>query len=61
MKACVLQAPAKVESNPLQYEDVPAPEPGEGELLVRVATAEQQRELARTAGDSAVAAAQAAR
>src|SRR5207253_8052033 len=36
MKACVLQAPAKVESNPLQYEDVPAPEPGEGELLVRV-------------------------
>jgi hypothetical protein len=30
------------------------------ELLVRVATAEQQRELARTAGDSAVAAAQAA-
>jgi hypothetical protein len=29
------------------------------ELLVRVATAEQQRELARTAGDSAVAAAQA--
>src|SRR5947209_13264334 len=36
MKTCVLQAPAKVESNPLQYEDVPAPEPGEGELLVRV-------------------------
>src|SRR5437763_5517729 len=36
MKACVLQAPANVESNPLQYEDVPAPEPGEGELLVRV-------------------------
>jgi hypothetical protein len=30
------------------------------ELLVRVATVEQQRELARTAGDSAVAAAQAA-
>src|SRR6266705_1392823 len=36
MKACVLQAPAKVESNPLQYADVPAPQPGEGELLVRV-------------------------
>src|SRR2546423_15706090 len=36
MKACVLQAPAKVESNPLQYEDVPAPEPGEGQVLVRV-------------------------
>jgi len=36
MKACVLQGRAKVETNPLQSRDVPAPEPGEGELLVRV-------------------------
>src|SRR5579863_6825641 len=36
MKACVLQAPARVETNPLQYGDVPAPEPGIGEVLVRV-------------------------
>jgi len=36
MKACVLQGRAKVETNPLQYRDVPVPEPGEGELVVRV-------------------------
>src|SRR6516164_5218696 len=36
MKACVLQGRAKVETNPLQYWDVPVPEPGEGELVVRV-------------------------
>ena len=36
MKACVLQAPAKVETNPLEYGDVPDPLPGEGEVLVRV-------------------------
>ena len=36
MKACVLQAPAKVETNPLVFSDVPAPEPSEGEVLVRV-------------------------
>ena len=36
MKACVLQAPAKVETNPLEYGDVPDPEAGEGEALVRV-------------------------
>lgn len=36
MKACVLQVPAKVETNPLVFGDVTAPEPGEGEVLVRV-------------------------
>src|SRR5690349_18752728 len=36
MKACVLQAPAKVETNPLEFVEVAIPEPGEGEVLVRV-------------------------
>jgi propanol-preferring alcohol dehydrogenase len=36
MKACVLRAPAPVNSNPLEFADVPIPEPGEGEVLVRV-------------------------
>jgi len=36
MKACVLRAPAKVETNPLVYDDVQTPEPAEGEILVRV-------------------------
>ena len=36
MKACVLQARAKVETNPLEFGEVPAPLPGEGEILVRV-------------------------
>jgi alcohol dehydrogenase, propanol-preferring len=36
MKACVLQAPAPVESNPLKFIDVPVPRPGRGEILVRV-------------------------
>jgi len=36
MKACVLQARAKVETNPLEFAEVPAPLPGEGEILVRV-------------------------
>jgi alcohol dehydrogenase, propanol-preferring len=36
MKACVLQAPAVIETNPLAYMDVPVPEPGAGEVLVRV-------------------------
>ena len=36
MKACVLQAPAPVESNPLKFTDVPVPRPGRGEILVRV-------------------------
>lgn len=37
MKACVLSAPAPVESNPLQSMDVAEPAPGAGEVLVRVA------------------------
>jgi alcohol dehydrogenase, propanol-preferring len=36
MKACVLRTPARVETNPLEFTDVAVPEPGEGELLVRV-------------------------
>ena len=36
MKACVLQQPAKIETNPLAFVDVPVPEPGAGEVLVRV-------------------------
>lgn len=36
MKACVLQAPAPVESNPLQFTEVAVPRPGSGEILVRV-------------------------
>ncbi|HYL61912.1 MAG TPA: zinc-dependent alcohol dehydrogenase family protein [Candidatus Methylomirabilis sp.] len=36
MKACLLNAPARVESNPLQLTDVPTPEPGKGEVLVSV-------------------------
>jgi alcohol dehydrogenase, propanol-preferring len=36
MKACVLRAPAKVETNPLEFTDVAVPEPGNGEVLVRV-------------------------
>lgn len=36
MQACVLQKPAKIESNPLAYSEVPTPEPAPGELLVRV-------------------------
>jgi len=36
MQACVLQKPAKVETNPLAYIDVPAPQPASGEVLVRV-------------------------
>jgi alcohol dehydrogenase, propanol-preferring len=36
MKACVLKAPAVIETNPLAYMDVPAPEPATGEVLVRV-------------------------
>jgi propanol-preferring alcohol dehydrogenase len=38
MKACLLRAPAHIETNPLQFTDVPAPEPSEGEVLVRVRT-----------------------
>src|SRR5215467_11079158 len=36
MKACLLRAPAKIESKPLIYVEVETPEPGEGEVLVRV-------------------------
>src|ERR1700756_3657638 len=36
MKACFLRAPAKVESNPLEFGDVPRPEPGAGEVSLRV-------------------------
>ena len=36
MKACVLRAPARVETNPLEFCDVPTPEPAKGEVLVRV-------------------------
>jgi propanol-preferring alcohol dehydrogenase len=37
MKACLLHSPAKVESNPLDFTDVPDPVPTGGEVLVRVA------------------------
>lgn len=36
MKAMVLTAPAPVETRPLELRDVPVPEPGPGEVLVRV-------------------------
>lgn len=36
MNACVLRKPAAVETNPLDFSDVPKPEPGEGEVLVQV-------------------------
>ncbi len=36
MKACVLSAIGRVETNPLQFKDVDRPEPGLGEVLVRV-------------------------
>ena len=36
MKACVLQAPARVETNPLKFMEVAIPRPGPGEILVRV-------------------------
>jgi propanol-preferring alcohol dehydrogenase len=36
MRACLLQAPARVETNPLQFTDVAVPRPGRGEILVRV-------------------------
>jgi len=36
MKACFLRTPAKVETNPLEYGEVPDPRPRDGEVLVRV-------------------------
>src|SRR5215470_7990557 len=36
MKACVLERPAPVETNPLQYKDVDLREPAKDEVLVRV-------------------------
>jgi propanol-preferring alcohol dehydrogenase len=36
MKACLLPKPALIETNPLVYGEVPAPQPAQGEVLVRV-------------------------
>ncbi len=36
MKACLLRAPARIETNPLEFADVPTPHPARGEVLVRV-------------------------
>jgi alcohol dehydrogenase, propanol-preferring len=36
MKACLLHAPAPIETNPLKYGDVAMPQPKSGEVLVRV-------------------------
>jgi len=38
MKACVLRAPAAIETNPLEYVDVAMPRPKSGEVLVCVRT-----------------------
>jgi propanol-preferring alcohol dehydrogenase len=36
LKACLLHAPAAIETNPLEYTDVATPQPKSGEVLVRV-------------------------
>ena len=36
MKACVLRSPAPIDTNPLEFMNVPKPEPGPGQVLVRV-------------------------
>jgi propanol-preferring alcohol dehydrogenase len=36
MKACILRTPAPIASNPLEFTEVAVPQPGEGEVLVRV-------------------------
>ena len=36
MKACILRSPAPIETNPLEFTEVPKPEPGDGQVLVRV-------------------------
>ena len=38
MKACVLNAPARIETNPLRFMDVDKPVPRAGEVLLRVRT-----------------------
>lgn len=36
MKACLLRSPRPIEKNPLEFTDVPIPEPRKGEVLVHV-------------------------
>jgi alcohol dehydrogenase, propanol-preferring len=36
MQACLLRAPARIESNPLHCEEMTKPEPGPGQVLVRI-------------------------
>src|SRR4029077_9986757 len=36
MKACILNAPARIERNPLALTDVSVPSPDKGEVLIRV-------------------------
>lgn len=36
MKACILRSPAPIATNPLEYADVPEPQPAAGEIRVRV-------------------------
>jgi alcohol dehydrogenase, propanol-preferring len=36
MKTCLLDTPARIETNPLQFTDVPVPQPTRGEVLIRV-------------------------
>jgi propanol-preferring alcohol dehydrogenase len=36
MKACLLHSPSAIETNPLGYAEAPVPQPGSGEVLVRV-------------------------
>jgi hypothetical protein len=36
VKACVLHSSAPIETNPLVFEDYPAPQPANGKVLVRV-------------------------
>src|SRR5580658_2849940 len=36
MKACLLNSPARIEANPLQFIDVSVPNPAKGEVLIRV-------------------------
>src|SRR6202050_1496477 len=38
MKACLFRSPAPIETKPLDFADVPAPEPAANEVLVRVST-----------------------